>query len=388
MLDKEQIIKELYDEFNVQDSVDFDILLGEKLFLILKENNWNYDLLINGEYSKYFIFGLPSHYINKYLIEKLKLSGEDLLFASDKANQLENKFKEKRRKYEFDFYDKLVKTSSDEEVISLFSTYSSSVYFDMSRINNNVLEYVISKNLSLSKRNELHSSIKDKILVYSKYKRQINLLERKQTKENEEKLLVSQAKKIVLEYMRGNYDNRTAFCTEKNIDLSFFNKLLLILQKYDKKFYEKYSLFVESKRKKQFEYIMQNINNIVIEIASGVKENDSVRSYDFLDYCLATSLSLDEFEQLCKDSSLSGYKLRKVRAFVAKNLYVGSRKTKTVLDEKLIIKGREITKKEKELILKYLKDNHVAFNEKVYMIALRRYLNGTLLIEQKKKTRM
>lgn len=385
MDNKSEVLKELQSEFNCNDK--FDVLLGEKLFLILNDNDWNYDVLTKGDYSKYLSFGVPSYYISEYLINKVGLSGEELVFMLGKVNQVEKKFKEQRKSVEFSFYDKLVETKSEDDIVKLFNAYGDNFYFDTARIYRNVLDYVISKNLVLYKRDQLHSLLKEKLDIYSKYRRKKNLEKARSLREQEEKLLVDEGKKIVLEYMQSEYDNRMDFCNETGIELSYFNKLLTIIEKYDKEFYEKYSLFSKEKRSMQFKSIIKNLNSIIDGIANGVKVEDGVRSYDLLDYCLTTNLSLDEFFDLCKEINLRGEKLRKVRAFIQKNINVGSKKTKTVLDEKLIIGGREITKSDKEYVLGYLKDNHIVFNEKVYMIALRRYLKGELNEVEKKKVK-
>lgn len=51
------------------------------------------------------------------------------------------------------------------------------------------------------------------------------------------------------------------------------------------------------------------------------------------------------------------------------------------LESRTVIAGREVTREEKEKIFNYLEENNYPIND--YKIALRKYLNGTLIIEKK-----
>ena len=387
MDDKQRIKEEIYKELEVESSLTpgFNVLLGKKLFEILSENGFDPERVVNGENNKYLVFGLPSFYIKKYLTEGIKLKGVDLIVMSSHANDLEKCYNDKRKKIEYELYDKLSRASSKEKIVSLIDRAINGVFTDINRIYTGVLDYIISKNVDNDEdRDNIFFWIKDNLAIYTKVKNEeMEKVNAKLDSENDKSLL-GDARKLVHEYMNSDYDNRIGFCTDRNINLAYFDKLLNVVEKYDYSLYDEYKMFVKEKRHKQIEDVVGNFKTIVNGITNGVEENGKVRNYDLLDYSLATNLNFEDFQTLCREANLKGDKLRKVRAFVAKNMNVGSKKTKTVLDEKLIIGNKEISMEEKEYVLSYLKLHHVAFNEKVYMLALRRYLNGTLDVEEQK----
>ena len=386
MNNKQRIKEEVYKDLGIESSIDpnFSILLGKKLFEVLGDNGFNPKMVIDSDDNKYLVFGIPSFYINKYLSDGLKFKGADFAVMSSHANDLEKCYNDKRREIEFELYDQLAHTSSKEKIVSLIDHAINGVFTDINRIYTGVLDYVISKNVNNEERDKIFYWIKDNLAIYTKAKNEEMEKAKEKLDSENDKSLLGDAKKLLLEYMNSDYDNRIGFCTDRNIDLAYFDKLLGVVEKYDYDLYDEYKIFVKEKRHKQIKDVVGNFKTIVNGIANGVEENGKVRSYDLLDYSLATNLNFEDFQTLCREANLRGDKLRKVRAFVAKNMNVGSKKTKTVLDEKLIIGNKEISMEEKEYVLSYLKLHHVAFNEKVYMLALRRYLNGTLDIEEQK----
>lgn len=383
---KQRIKEEVYKDLGVESSLTpgFNVLLGKKLFENLSENDFDPERVVNGENNKYLVFGLPSFYINKYLTEGIKLKGVDLIVMSSHANDLEKCYNDKRKKIEYELYDKLSRANSKEKIVSLIDHAVNGVFTDINRIYTGILDYVVSKNVDNEERDNIFLWIKDNLAIYTKVKNEEMAKVMEKLDSEKDKSLLGDARKLLFEYMNSDYDNRIGFCTDRNIDLAYFDKLLNVVEKYDYSLYEEYEMFVKEKRHKQIEDVVGNFKTIVNGITNGVEENGKVRSYDLLDYSLATNLNFEDFQTLCREANLKGDRFRKVRAFVAKNMNVGSKKTKTVLDEKLIIGNKEISMEEKEYVLSYLKKHHVAFNEKVYMLALRRYLNGTLDVEEQK----
>jgi len=152
----------------------------------------------------------------------------------------------------------------------------------------------------------------------------------------------------------------------------------------------------------EFNEIDKTINKIVKTIKEGINlPNGKHRDFDLLDYYKIINIPLNKLETILEKN------IHKQENYLENDLLLMqfiSQNNCDCLNEKSIEKiysdkhivgvqfdkknrpipgtGREITKEEKQNIIFYLNENKIPLNIKTYSIAMRRYLNGELLINQ------
>ena len=132
--------------------------------------------------------------------------------------------------------------------------------------------------------------------------------------------------------------------------------------------------------------IVNKIKNITEQIKLGVEvDNNTTRPFDYLDFKLATKLTEEEFKKIAKEI-LPNQDLKLIYTFLAKKKV----KFQQELDGKTIlnINGSpyEVTEEDKIIVFNYLTNLNLGkIDRKLYMIALRRYVNGNLFIKDDKE---
>lgn len=138
-------------------------------------------------------------------------------------------------------------------------------------------------------------------------------------------------------------------------------------------------LEIESREQKDF---IEKLNNIAFQIQNNP-------NFTILDYYHLTKLSLDDFYDKIGFYSIEVSKFVTANS-VVKRIGMGMPVSKFSQERELsvsrIIKGREITKEEKELIFKYLEENDIPIDQYTYRACLNKLINNDLEFNQKLKT--
>ena len=182
------------------------------------------------------------------------------------------------------------------------------------------------------------------------------------------------------------------YCDSKGIKISVFKEALGYLKD------EALLRQIEEKKQRlagtRFAVINSKVDKIVDYMMNGVPLDDyTTREFDYLDYKLMTKLEFDDFKKLACNNGNADI-VRAVSRFIGKNK--NSRKTniRSILNAKNIVgygteNEHEITEEEKLATIDYLKQHHLVskngvIDSKVYNLAIKRYLAGTLFTEEEK----
>lgn len=143
---------------------------------------------------------------------------------------------------------------------------------------------------------------------------------------------------------------------------------------------------------RSYAIVASKIRAITDQIMNGVLlEDNTVREFDYLDYRLATNLSNEEFKKIARNV-LSAEEMRVVHRFLGPNKSNGYINVKQELSGSRVFNMNgvlhEVTEEEKIATMDFLKKNNLAHNgieRKLYSVALRRCVQGTLFEEHKDK---
>ena len=133
---------------------------------------------------------------------------------------------------------------------------------------------------------------------------------------------------------------------------------------------------------REHENFMRELNSIIIQI-----ENNP--DFTILDYYSLTKLNIDDFyDKVGPQDAIIGRfvstnSLSKCRNFSVRMAVFSPEEE---LNVSRIIKGREITREEKEKIFKYLEENDIPINQYTYRACLNKLVNNKLEFNQKLKT--
>lgn len=180
------------------------------------------------------------------------------------------------------------------------------------------------------------------------------------------------------------------FCEVMNITKKEFDIAFEHLESLDKKLYLRIKDKINTLRKQRYAVISNKVNAIVDNIINGIKvSDDEVRPFEILDYFLATKLDFNDFFDiyLKNNSQASKEKLKCIKTFFAKNKLTTKIKTSTELSGSTIFMINdtpyEVREDEKKDTIDFLNSNNIPLYTKVYKQALRRYVNGSLIIDEK-----
>ena len=203
------------------------------------------------------------------------------------------------------------------------------------------------------------------------------------------------AKKIINHYIDDpdsyNHEN---FFASLSIDKEKFVFCLKTIKAFDSNLYKKYQEKKELNKKVRYVKSKETIIDLVIAIKTGsfkdgtpfdllefVKKVPFKYDHDFFD-------SITEFmkrnctkeEYFIMTKYLYDNKFKNKKVFEPLNL-------NTVYNTKTIIKGRELTREDKDTIIEYLKVNSIPVISKTYYVAKFKYVDGKItkeLVEQEK----
>lgn len=173
------------------------------------------------------------------------------------------------------------------------------------------------------------------------------------------------------------------YCEIKGITVHVFHKALSYMG-------EEIQEQVENKKKQthaqRYAVVTEKVKKMKDQILHGVLlENNTVRPFDYLDYKLSTKLDEKSFKQFISSTS-SNVEIRAIYDFFAKNRFRGNIRIEQILNGKTIFnvhgEAHEVSMEEKLVTIEFLKEHHLVqgsvVDDKLYSVALRRCVNGTL----------
>ena len=214
---------------------------------------------------------------------------------------------------------------------------------------------------------------------------------------NDEKMRKQQVKEtnLISEYTNIDFSlfllldikNIDEFCDMFHISRYEFNKYLSVLEKDNNKLYLKIKDKLNNLKKQRYAVLNNKVSFIVDSIINGIKkEDDSIREFEILDYFLNTKLDFKDFINIYNDKDSNT--LKALKTFFAKNKLTSKININQELSGKTIFminnSPYEVTKEEKLKVINFLKDKEIPLYTKVYKQALKRYVNGDLILEDDK----
>jgi hypothetical protein len=262
-------------------------------------------------------------------------------------------------------------------------------YLESNKVSNyNFNDWIYKYNLrypdsleNYKKLQSIYEAHKEYVNIKSKNERELYIKQQKDEIEQERKEKAPIACQTLLAFINSNYKDIASFCSQNRIDENDFAKYTDIVKTYDEALYQKYIEKVEKLRVQRYAILSHIVRNIVTYIIDGIKVNDqNNRAFDLLDYYSLTKLTLKEFSEIC-ENICSIDQLRLVKKFTndnGNNHYID--KEKRFYREKITINNREVTIDEKRLIVNYLENQGFPLYDRIYSLAIKRYIKGTLFI--------
>ena len=191
------------------------------------------------------------------------------------------------------------------------------------------------------------------------------------------------------------------FCQLVGISNRTYKKSIKVLKEINNPLYLQIKEKIEKHKKKEKEIneSTEDIISIVNQIEFGIIDKDgNIRPFELLDYFLNTKLNYSElFDIYTKSNECSKSALIAFKNFMNNNeisyAIADNKMVKITVNQELngttifMINNEpyEVTRKEKEEVINFLEEKEIPLYVKVYKQALRRHINGNLILEDEKK---
>ena len=220
----------------------------------------------------------------------------------------------------------------------------------------------------------------------------ISKLEKEKQTLEQEDLSVKRRKRVDDAYdlfMNFLSDNKShtiyEFCQNRGIPVHAFMTAKKLLQT-DASLMEAYSKKLDLQKRGCCAENDEVLEGIYKDIINGVREDDKVRPFDYLDYRLRTNVPLGKFSSLMRGRPLKA----DISQFILKNRNLLKYTEESVMGEKLVLsvdgKLHEVTDDEKRQTLDFIDQMQLPHEYKLYNLAVKRFLNGKLKFDSSSKT--
>ena len=192
-------------------------------------------------------------------------------------------------------------------------------------------------------------------------------------------------------FLSSDIKSKDDFCKLMDIRESDFNTLFSMLEVRDNELYLKIKGKIRNLQGQRYAVLINKVNSIADNIINGIElEDGSRRNFEILDYFLSTKLDFNEFIDLYnKNRNIDIESLKAIKIFFAKNKLTNKLNINQELDGRTIFmvddKPYEVSKEEKQTVLNYLGVKDIPLYTKVYKQALKRHINGNLILDDDKK---
>jgi len=363
----------------------FDSVLGdrEKLAQIAKEEQIGIGTISQHawEYATYELGYSQKEWNQKYL-------KKDVLDPKVKQRQPMNRTKTNLCLLE------LKNEEQPEKIIQLIEEHGNLSLLKESVVSFSVVNFP-------EEKDTLIEDLRRKIKIYTtkrketiKAKKEELKNEIKKEKENLEMQFYEKNKTLIELVVKGDYESKSDFCTLNHVDINDLENLIEYSKKYDKDTYNQYQTIIAEQRSNRFNKILELVKQLIYYLENGIEDEFGVvRPFDIIDYHLYIGISYEMLRKIIRDNLLTPAELKILRPFFKKNksgFYHNHNEIKQILDPTSIkiISGIKIEQETKELVLEFFKENKIPGNNVTYNLAIRRYLNNTLQINEKEKNKI
>ena len=205
---------------------------------------------------------------------------------------------------------------------------------------------------------------------------------------NDKKMQI--ANKVINSFINCTISDIDVFCKKTKIPTSTFYSYLNLVKENNHILYNKYIYKCSITKQRSFIYMLSTTKTLIFYLKNGIQENNNVREFNLLDYYLLTKIDqntiLDFLNKYDKDNV---YLFNEFREKYKDIKLLSSKDIKNILSNKDYIENyfdniipniyHEISKKNKEIVLNYLKERGIPLYDILYTIALKKYLNERLL---------
>ena len=188
-------------------------------------------------------------------------------------------------------------------------------------------------------------------------------------------------------FLSTDIKSKDDFCNLTGLSESNFNTLLSMLEVRDNDLYLKIKEKIIALKGQRYAVLLNKVTSIADNIINGIElEDGRKRNFEILDYFLSTKLDFNDFINLYnKNRNIDIESLIAIKTFFAKNKLTNKLNIKQELDGTTIFmiddSPYEVSKEEKQAVLNYLRFKDIPLYIKVYKQALKRYVNGDLIID-------
>ncbi len=282
---------------------------------------------------------------------------------------------------------KVEKTNDFEILIKIVSNNRKLLY------KNDIVNFIsiYRNNLSLEEQERLYLALYSKISKVKTYLKEQDDIKRKKDKLEKTKETL---KKINFNLLLENDMTIKKFLKVVGISRYEYNNCISLIKEINPDLYKKIQDKAHHNPKTESAPV-DLIVSIAKQIKNGIEDNNgNIRKFEILDYFLNTKLDYNDFvnnyinSTFCNNEVLKALKkfFRENEFEIYKGYDIGNKiNIDQELNGTLIIKIdnelHEVTREEKEIVIKFLQEKDIPIYMKVYKQALKRYVNGDLIID-------
>lgn len=375
-----------------------------------------YNLWENSNFTKKDIALLLGISSNEKITKLIYMYAHDYLKMRDRdfegVNELVVSKNYKRNDHGSKVYDVLKSLLNLKDVNEIADKISSSGYTP-DYLRASIHDYLIKQ--EREHYDEYSALLKNVFDLYYEYRSKQRKDKRDREKDEQLKKyyeeMIPRAIKLITLFIDSDCDSINEFI-EKNMivdneilnNKKTFHECLEIVKKYDVPLYEKYKIKTESNRSQNYILLTNSIKKIISLIKNGCDENGIIRPFDVIDYFQILNLSFETTRKIAIDMvnrkmlDNSDYVLF-VR-FIKSNQdadYTKQNVIKAIMQERQEINceknslgrpipgtGEIISDETKMKLIEYLKGRKIPLNSRTYSLALYRFKNNLLELEEKK----
>lgn len=285
------------------------------------------------------------------------------------------------------FFDKLL-TMSDEEIdevlnsktVSKLYYYKKTVYYYMMQKSRKG----VSADEIMEMENKIYShlqKISDQKIKNNKLKEQLKFKSQQSLNEIDKTI---EANKLIRSLITSHVKSLDHFCEMNSVDRKQLKNSIDLIARNDQIVYAAAIEKINIIEKPLKDHLNEVANNMLVGLSRGIEiDEGKTRSYDLLDYYMATSVSLTDFHTFVK-GTLNKTDQNKIAKFVSPNNYckqidddIKEISIKMLKDGVLTL----ISDEEKNAAISFLEQNQIPIYYLTFQAALRRYVNGLLTNE-------
>ena len=210
---------------------------------------------------------------------------------------------------------------------------------------------------------------------------------------------IKKANNVISSFVSSDTYDVAKYCHQSKIDINTFNLYLNIVKENNDNLYNQYVYKCTTIKHRNFIFMLSIAKTLINYLKNGIKENENTREFNLLDYYLLTNINqntmLDFLNKYEKDDAylfnqfIEKYKDSKLLTPIdIKNILNEKDYIYNYIDkDNDFILNNEITKDDKLIVLDYLKEHNIPLLDVMYKIALKKYLNEKLILNNENSSK-